>query len=137
MQESRGKPLVFLAYVSRMLCDPAEVAEILRVSRLRNGQTGLTGLLLHDQRHFFQIIEGEVVAVGATLLRIADDPRHRDVRILASRRVDFRLFSNWRMRDAEFRDGRATIASTLADIETLPPAARAEAIQGVALEYGG
>jgi hypothetical protein len=137
MAASRGKPLVFLAYVSRMLCDPAEVEEILRVSRVHNAQGGLTGLLLHDQRNFFQIIEGDAAAVGATLLRIADDPRHRDVRLLASRRVDFRLFSNWRMKGAAFGDGRATIASTLADIETLDPTARVEAIQSLALEYGG
>lgn len=135
MSRHSDKPLVFLAYVSLRLCDLAEVEDILGASHRNNARCGLTGLLLHDQRSFFQIIEGEAGAVGATLLRIADDPRHRDLRVLAARPVAFRLFSNWRMKGAAFRDGRATIASALGAIEGLSPAARAEALQTFALDY--
>ena len=134
---SREKSLVFLAYVSRMACGPAEVDDILRVSRANNASADLTGLLIHDQRRFFQVIEGDPVRVGATRLRIADDPRHTDLRLLASRRVDFRLFSNWRMKDAVFEDGRATITSRLGEIEDLALDARVEALQDFAMSFAG
>lgn len=132
---ARTKSLVFLAYVSRMLCQPDAVQDILRVSRANNGRDGLTGFLIHDRRQFFQVIEGEPARVGAALLRIADDSRHRDVRLLAARTVDFRLFSDWSLKSATFSDGRATIASMLAEVEALPPGARAEAIQALALAH--
>lgn len=132
-----SRSLIFLAYVSRMLCKQEDVEDILRVSRANNGRDGLTGFLLHDQRQFFQIIEGDPARVGAALLRIADDPRHRDVRLLAARKVDFRLFSNWSLKSATFSDGRATLASRLAELEALSPGARAEAIQALALAHTG
>jgi len=132
-----SRSLIFLAYVSRMLCTPQEVAGILRVSRANNRRLGLTGFLLHDQRQFFQVIEGDPHAVGATLLRIADDGRHRDVRLLAARPVVFRLFSDWNMKSAAFCDGRATIASSLAGLETLSPDDRVEALQAFALAHAG
>jgi hypothetical protein len=131
---AREPSLLFVAYVSRMLCDPDAVEDILAVSRERNAPQGLTGLLLHDRRQFFQIIEGERAPVGATLLRIADDARHRDLRVLAARPVEFRLFSNWSMKSAAFTDGRTTIASALADVDMLPtPAERTVALQSFAL----
>jgi hypothetical protein len=129
------KPLVFLAYVSRVACALDDIDAILDGSRRRNAERDVTGLLLHDARWFFQVLEGPPAAVGALVLRIAHDARHRDMRLLAAPGVEFRLFSKWSMKSAKFEDGRRTIASTLASLDGLAPEQRAAALQALAMEF--
>ena len=77
-----------LLYVSNALPDLAPLAldRILSASRANNAVRGITGLLLHIDGGFLQILEGEDGAVRDLHARIAADPRHRDVRILLDAR---------------------------------------------------
>lgn len=56
--------------------DPAEIANIVRVSRANNLIAGLTGVLMFDGIHFCQLLEGAEDAVRHTMAKIAADTRH-------------------------------------------------------------
>ena len=71
--------------------------DILAVSQRNNKADGLSGYLLFDQHYFAQVLEGEPAAVDATLARIKDDPRHRDITPLGSRDRRARQFAGWTM----------------------------------------
>jgi len=59
---------------------PEELESILAVSRANNQAAGVTGMLLHADGRFFQVLEGPEPAVEGVYARIAADPRHRELR---------------------------------------------------------
>ncbi|WP_431305249.1 BLUF domain-containing protein [Sediminicoccus sp. BL-A-41-H5] len=91
-----------LAYVSRATAasgaeSARHLAAILEVARRHNAEAGLTGALLHSRRWFAQVLEGERGALEALYARIARDPRHRDVTLLALHPAARRVFPRWSM----------------------------------------
>ena len=85
-----------------------DLAELLRVSRRNNERAGVTGLLLHHDGQFMQVLEGPEPAVRSVLSRISADPRHSGVWILDEERIAERRFGAWAMAyrptsDAEVR----------------------------------
>ena len=74
-----------------------DLAELLRRSRAANEDLGVTGLLLHHAGQFMQVLEGPEVVVRGVLARIADDPRHTGVLVLAEERIETRRFPDWAM----------------------------------------
>jgi len=87
-----------LLYVSHASDDlsPGQLDDILTVSRTGNALLGITGLLLHIEGGFLQILEGEERAVRELYVRIAIDPRHRNPRLLLDREWP-RAFGGWDM----------------------------------------
>jgi hypothetical protein len=84
--------------------DGSALDEVLEYSRVRNTQDGLTGLLVHREGRFMQLLEGPHDAVLATYGRIVGDPRHDEVRLLVEETIHTRRFPEWSMafnRDAE------------------------------------
>lgn len=88
-----------IAYVSTASgsTDRAGLLDILQTARGLNRRASVTGLLLFYDGHFMQLLEGEEQAVRDTFVRIAADPRHRDITVLFEEPVDERLFSDWTM----------------------------------------
>ena len=88
-----------LAYISTPdgLVFDDDVLGVLQVSRRRNLRLGITGLLLYDAEHFFQLIEGEDAVVDTLFRAIAADTRHRDVRVLSEGPIARRSFAAWSM----------------------------------------
>ncbi len=74
-----------------------DLAELLRRSRTANEARGVTGLLLHHAGQFMQVLEGPEAVVRAVLTRIAADPRHTGVWVLAEERIETRRFPDWAM----------------------------------------
>jgi hypothetical protein len=70
---------------------------VLAVSQRNNLRDGLTGFLIFDRVHFFQILEGEADRIMATFNRIQKDPRHSEVTLMARREVRARSFPQWSM----------------------------------------
>lgn len=128
---------MFLVYLSRMVCAPDAVEEILAVARARNATRGLTGLLLNDRRHFLQFLEGPRGALADLLIGLAADTRHADLRVLTCRPLSVRLFSGWDMASRPLEDGRSTLAGFAASLETLEADARCDRLQRFALERLG
>lgn len=75
----------------------AEVTSIIRTSRARNLDFGITGVLLFDGQHFCQYIEGEPRHVSALAANIRRDVRHTGFKIIYSDTIGgVRRFSSWR-----------------------------------------
>jgi len=75
----------------------ADIAEILRVSRLFNARNDITGLLLFADSSFLQVLEGERAVVEELYARIRRDERHFNVTTILSEARAGRVFGDWRM----------------------------------------
>ena len=77
---------------------------LMRECELRNANQGITGLLLYQEGHFLQYIEGEPEIVRAVYARISQDRRHHNVFLLNEEILLQRQFPEWSMfyRDYDF-----------------------------------
>jgi hypothetical protein len=91
--------LVRLMYASRAATaiDQEELQSILRHAQAANPKLGLTGALCFADGIFIQVLEGGRDAVNRVYLRIAADPRHKDVVLLAYEEIGERHFAGWSM----------------------------------------
>jgi hypothetical protein len=91
--------LVRLMYASRAAkpLDGEELAQILRQSRANNARSGVTGLLCTSGGLFIQVLEGGRAAVNTLYNRLAADPRHTEVTLLAYEEISERRFAGWAM----------------------------------------
>ncbi len=69
-----------------------------------NALAGITGFLLYNGRNFFQLLEGEEVALRVVLARIARDDRHSGINRLADRSIANRDCPDWEMRRIQIAD---------------------------------
>jgi hypothetical protein len=94
---------ILYSSVATVEIDQHELETILQVSRRNNEPSQLTGMLLHHPATqlypatFIQVLEGERDVLEAAYARIAEDPRHTDLKLLSSRATDRRLFGSWSM----------------------------------------
>jgi len=88
-----------LIYASQAIkpVDTAALQAILEKARSRNEQDAVTGFLLYADESFLQILEGEEAVLTATFDRIAQDPRHTDLRLLQRSPISQRRFGSWTM----------------------------------------
>lgn len=89
----------YLVYISR-LADPrgpAAVPAVIRGARTNNAIRGITGALIFDGGRFCQYIEGDPDEIERTYASIACDPRHDEIRVLASGYAPVQRFSRWSM----------------------------------------
>jgi len=75
----------------------SELEEIAEIGRRNNERTGVTGVLLHYNGNFLQLIEGEAVAVQETFVRISSDSRHAGIFKLHDAPIAERRFPDSRM----------------------------------------
>jgi hypothetical protein len=75
----------------------AELLDLLRQSRARNAARGVTGMLLHKEGNFMQVIEGPEDQVRELFALISADPRHHGIIVLYEERISKRQFSDWSM----------------------------------------
>ena len=75
----------------------AQLIALLHSARDRNRAKGITGVLLHRQDSFMQVIEGKEAAVLELFDKIKQDPRHQRVEVLGENAVEEREFSDWQM----------------------------------------
>ncbi len=74
-----------------------ELNAILDISRAKNRRLGVTGMLLHLDNGFLQVLEGPKPAVLEVFSKIERDTRHIGVRVLVQKEVEERLFDGWSM----------------------------------------
>ena len=92
-------PLVQLTYLSaaRVPFTQEALRELLAKARAKNRRLGATGVLLHADGSFLQVLEGPTSAVDALYATIARDPRHdRLVRIFRTE-IEAPTFGDWSM----------------------------------------
>ena len=71
--------------------------EILNSSIRNNRQQGVTGLLMHGCGMFLQVLEGYDEQVFTLYVRLLNDPRHTDCRVVLVTQIDKRSFPEWAM----------------------------------------
>ncbi|MEM9724491.1 MAG: BLUF domain-containing protein [Pseudomonadota bacterium] len=94
--ESRLVRLVYVSAATSRL-SRRELIEIGEISRRNNREQRLTGLLLHVEGEFFQVLEGPERAVEEVFSRICEDPRNQWVTPLLREKLLFRVFRTWSM----------------------------------------
>lgn len=91
--------LVQVVYISSATkaFEPSELDRLLEGARRRNERSGVTGVLLHDDYSFLQVLEGTPEAVRRTVERIKRDPRHGGMTVVQDQPITERDFSDWSM----------------------------------------
>jgi hypothetical protein len=92
-----------ILYCSLLVQDlpPATVGSIVTRARVRNAEHDITGLLVFDGLGFCQHLEGPRHAVEPLMQRIAQDPRHVDVRVVYAGPLATRRYTGFGMGLAE------------------------------------
>ena len=88
----------------------AEVQNILRISRINNAASGVTGALLFNGKAFAQVLEGPRDAVDIAYAKIRFDPRHSHVVVLEQSSQVQRHFPAWTM---AYSDARSSTLQSL------------------------
>ncbi len=91
--------LIHIIYASRAAVPftENELQELLALSRSNNAAIDVTGMLLHCEGSFFQVLEGEEAVVNALYAKIGRDPRHDEVVKVISESINERAFDEWSM----------------------------------------
>ena len=88
--------LVYTSVASRKMTD-ADLKRILEVSRRKNQDKLVTGMLLYMDPFFIQALEGELQSLEQAFDTIKTDARHEKVTIVYKQPIKERLFPNWSM----------------------------------------
>ena len=94
-----------LIYVSKAEenVDYEEILNILMHSWKYNHNSYISGMLLYDDRHFIQIIQGPILTIDKLFARIENDSRHTDIKLIGEELLHERDCSGWRI---GFYDGQ-------------------------------
>jgi hypothetical protein len=76
---------------------PVKLSELLTLARAHNQALDVTGVLLHQNGVFIQVIEGEDKVVSALFDRISRDQRHKNVAVFRRGPIQARQFAGWSM----------------------------------------
>ena len=84
MSSTNGEKLFHLGYVSVETSDLGSegMVSLLDEARRINAERNLTGILLHRDRSFYQVLEGEESEVKRTFENIGKDKRHKAIDVL-------------------------------------------------------
>ena len=99
MSKTNSDRLFHLGYVSTETRDlgSAGMVKLLTEARRINTSRDITGLLLHRDRSFYQVLEGAEDIVRQTFDSIEKDKRHTAIDVLFEGEVDEREFPDWQM----------------------------------------
>jgi hypothetical protein len=88
-----------LVYTSHATKEFAEhdLIELLKECRISNKENGITGMLLHLQGKFIQVLEGEKIVVDRIYAKIKVDARHTKVMTVIQGNSPDRIFKGWTM----------------------------------------
>ena len=91
--------MVRLVYTSAKtnLCDAAAVEAIIATAKAKNPGNDLTGMLLHTETRFLQVLEGPKDNVAATYEAITQDDRHKACHVRYCEPISTRHFGDWSM----------------------------------------
>ncbi|MDX6746890.1 BLUF domain-containing protein [Polaribacter sp. PL03] len=95
-----------IAYTSKATIhfSKRDLLDLLHDSRAYNSMDKISGVLIHKNGYFLQIIEGDSKDVDDLLTRLHKDTRHTDFKIINDSFVPDRMFSKWAMGCADFDD---------------------------------
>ncbi|RZA35183.1 MAG: BLUF domain-containing protein [Lysobacteraceae bacterium] len=91
--------LFALTYLSRATREllPEELDAIRLQARLFNAAEQVTGVLLHGEGRFFQLLEGPETSVRKVLDRLSHAQAHKGIHLLSQGPIVDRSFASWHM----------------------------------------
>lgn len=96
-----------------------DIQRILGVSRLFNTLSDVTGILIHRNGTFFQVLEGAPEALERTYARILRDRRHRDCQLLLNETIAERQFGDWQMAYRDYSNAFSCVDLSQLDMRAL------------------
>jgi hypothetical protein len=119
--------LYCLSYVStqRQPMSGAALRDLLEQARGFNVNHDISGLLLHRNDSFFQILEGEETVIKDLYARIASDTRHQRLEIVAEGPIEHREFADWQMAFIDLDGQDLSALPGFSDLLLDTPSARA------------
>jgi hypothetical protein len=75
----------------------AELRAILDLARTVNSRLNITGILLHTEGSYFQVLEGDAESIDSLYAKIAHDKRHKNVVLIVREPIASRSFADWSM----------------------------------------
>ena len=88
--------LFYYSHSTQVISDE-QVQDILKTSHRNNPLHDISGVLIHGGGLFAQILEGPEQAVLRMYVKILDDRRHSDSRIIYISPANERMFQKWSM----------------------------------------
>lgn len=88
--------LIYASCATREL-GPNGLTDILQKSRELNKPLNITGMLLHSDGNFFQVLEGEAAPVDALYEKLNLDKRHQQLTLIIREPIAKRSFAEWSM----------------------------------------
>ena len=90
-----------IAYIS-VAAEPRDRANasallICALAELHNARRAITGILTLHRGRYAQVLEGPETALRALMARIAADPRHHSVQVIADGPISARRHAGWSM----------------------------------------
>lgn len=118
--------LIHIIYSSAAQVDfsKEQLLELLTSSRSRNTGMGITGMLLHIEGSFLQVIEGRDCDIDALFEKISADARHGNLTTIIRESIARRSFSDWSMGFADVTRAEFENADGINDFLVSPSAAQ-------------
>ncbi len=88
--------LVYLSSATRLLSDD-DLTGLLRECRRHNEDNAVTGVLVHSEGNFMQMLEGPSQSIEHIMARVRASPLHRGIIELIDAPVSVREFGTWSM----------------------------------------
>ena len=82
---------------------PEELLALLGSARKKNTDLNISGMLLHVEGSFLQVIEGNEAEIDALFETIGEDPRHGNIVTIVRESIPRRAFADWSMGFADIR----------------------------------
>jgi len=101
--------LLYVSHAARNI-PASDLDDILAAGRANNLTYGLSGILIHIDGGFLQILEGERDQVMRMYAKIAEDRRHAHPRVLVDRAVMQRSFPDWSLGYEHLKGARDEMA---------------------------
>ena len=88
------KSLIYVSTAEKNV-DYDEVLNILTHSWKYNHNSYISGMLLSDNKHFMQIIQGPISTIDKLYARISKDKRHKNIRLIGEELLHERNCTGW------------------------------------------
>ncbi|MFZ7086811.1 BLUF domain-containing protein [Curtobacterium sp. RRHDQ10] len=119
--------------------DDDQLAVLLLGSRANNTRDGLSGVLLHRQGRFMQVLEGPEAVVRRRYAVIERDPRHARIEVLSTEIIDAPRFGQWSMGYQPLTDDLAHelpgFTDFFSDARSLPTAERSSNVAALLMWF--
>jgi hypothetical protein len=107
--------LVYLSQATRKL-SKEELSALWKQAKANNAAIDVTGSLFYNGGWFMQVLEGPAPTLDVLYDKIANDARHRDIRLLYNEPAAFRTFVRWTMNMTNLEDRQADKYEELVEI---------------------